>query len=150
MKTEPLIIYTVKGRNFPNVWVFKYDLNGFLKEWVIEEEELTEKQRQWLFHPARFPYLEQDMKTHFMSINNLEIIVGEPDLTFDTFYMAYARKAGKLEAERAWKKTSKADKLKALQKIKAYNGYLKRSGKEKVYPATYLNKRRFDDEFNSL
>jgi hypothetical protein len=148
--TEILTTYTVKGRNFPSVWLFKYDLNGFLKEWIIEEEELTIKQIQWLFHPARFPYLEKDMISHFMTINNLEVVKGEPDLTFDTFYKAYDVKLGKLEAQRAWKKTSKADKIKALQKIKAYNGYLKRSKKEKVYPATYLNKRRFDDEFNSL
>lgn len=143
--------YTVKGRNFPNVWMFKYDLNGFLKEWILEEAELTEKQKQWLFNPVRFPYLESDIKTHFMAIKNFDVIVGEPDISFDAFYSLYNKKVSKHTAEKAWDRLSKADKLTALKKIKEYDGYLNRKRTiDKAYPATYLNKRMFEDDFNTL
>lgn len=147
--TEPLTIYTVKGRNFPNVWEFKYDLQGYLMEWKILSGTLTEAQTQWLFHPIRFPYKEQTIQK-WKTIKNIDVIVGKPNLSFDTFYNLYKHKVGKLEAQRAWNKLNKSDQLKAIKQIKAYEGFLHRKRIEKVHPATYLNKRRFDDEFNSI
>ena len=38
----PLTIYTVKGKNYPILLEFKYDLNGFLKEFKILDSELPE------------------------------------------------------------------------------------------------------------
>lgn len=143
--------YTVKGRNFPSVWIFKYDLDGYLKQWTIEEGELSTKQIDWLFHPKRFPYLERDMQTHLMSIKNLEIEKGEPDISFDAFYSLYNKKVSKHTAKKAWSRLSKADKLTALKKIKEYDGYLNRKRTiDKAYPATFLNKRMFEDDFNTL
>ncbi len=150
MSKELLTVYTVKIPSIPTVWLFKYDLNGLLKEWVLDEEgELSEEQIRWLFHPARFPYHESTIK-HFEAVKNIEVLKGEPDISFDAFWRLYNLKVGKLETGKAWKRLSKADKLTAIKQLAAYNGYLKRSRKEKVYPATYLNKRRFDDQFNSL
>lgn len=148
--TEPLTTYTVKGKNTPTVWEFKYDLKGVLKDFKLLEGELNEQQQTWLFHKARFPYYENSMKSWQKAIKNFEVIVGKPDLDFTTFYNLYRYKVGKLEAQRAWKKLNKADQLKAIKQIKAYEGFLHRKRIEKVHPATYLNKRRFDDEFNSI
>lgn len=148
--TEPRTIYTVKGKNTPIIWEFKYDLNGVLKEFKFIENELTEKQQDWLFNKAQFPYRENQIKGWQKAIKNFEVIVGKPNLDFTTFYNLYKYKVGKLEAQRPWKKLNKADQLKAIKQIKAYEGFLRRKRIEKVHPATYLNKRRFDDEFNSI
>lgn len=148
---EPLTTYTVKGRNFPSVWIFKYDLEGNLKEWKLEEGVLSEKQRAWLFHPSRFPYLENAIKTHFMSIRNLEVTVGVPDLSFEYFWKLYENKKGKkLMAERSWNKLSKSDRINALAGIKHYNNSLRRSGGiAKAYPATYINQRYWENDHKS-
>lgn len=146
---EPLTTYTVKGRNLPIVLEFKYDLNGFLKHFENLSEPLGEKTQKWLFEGSRFPYKEATIKS-WRGVRNIELIVGVPDLNFDTFYNLYKHKVGKLEAQRAWKKLNKADQLLAIQKIKDYNGYLQRKRIAKANPATYLNKRRFEDDFNSI
>lgn len=150
MIEELLTTYTVKGKNTPTVWEFKYNLNGVLTEFNFGETELTFNQRRWLFSLERFPYYENTIKGWQKAIKNFEVIVGKPNLDFTTFYNLYKYKVGKLEAQRAWKKLNKADQLKAIKQIKAYEGFLRRKRIEKVHPATYLNKRRFDDEFNSI
>ena len=145
----PLTIYTVKGKNLPIVLEFKYDLGGFLKSFSNLSEPLSEKTQRWLFEGYRFPYRESTIKS-WRGIKNIELIVGQPDLTFDTFYDMYKHKVGKLEAERAWKRLNKSDQLEAIKNIKAYDGFLHRKSIAKANPATYLNKRRFEDEFNSI
>lgn len=146
---EPRTTYTVKGKDFPVVWEFQYDLEGILRGYKLLDGEMSEKLRNWMFHPIRFPYFESTMNT-WKGIKNIEVITGSPDLSFDSFWKLYSYKVGKVTAEKAWKKLSKTDKLKAIKSIKPYNSYLRRKGIEKAYAATYINKRRFDDEFNSI
>ena len=145
-----LTTYTVKGRRTSVVWEFKYDLNGIFKEFKLVEGEMDEVQRQWLFYFTRFPYTENAIQSWDKAYKNFELIVGEPDLSFDTFWKVYNHKVGKLEASRAWKKLNKSDQLKAIKQVKAYDGMLYRKKIQKANPATYLNQRRFDDEFNSI
>lgn len=147
--TEPLTTYTVKGKNFANIWLFKYTLKGFLKAFILEEGILTEAQQKWLFNPNHFPYTEAQMKT-FGNFKNIEVTKGEADISFDTFYKLYKYPTGKKAAQTAYNKLSKADKITAIASIKAYEGFLFRKKIPKAYPATYLNQRRFDDEFNRI
>lgn len=146
---ETLTTYTVKSRRKPVVLEFKYNLDGLMTSFKILDEPLNEQMQVWLFHPKRFPYNENMMKS-FKAIKNLEVIVGVPDLSFDAFYNLYSNKVGRLEAERAWNRMSKSDQIKAIKQIAAYDGYLKRKHIAKANPATYLNKRRYDDHFGSI
>lgn len=142
--------YTIKGKQNPIYWEFKYDLNGHLKEFkLLEGSQLTDKLVQWVFHPARFPYKE-NMIESWKAIKNLEVIIGKPDLTFDSFWTMYGLKAGRVAAESAFKRLTKSEKLKAFKAIKPYNGYLRRTGISKAYAQKYLNQKKFNDEFNSL
>jgi hypothetical protein len=146
----PVTIYTVKGRNFPTVWEFQYDLNGVLKLFKLLEGTLTETQRKWLFNPNRFPYLENEIKG-WKSIKNIELIIGQPNLEFDTFWDVYKYKIKRVVAERAWKKLSKADRINAIKGIEKYDGFLKRKhNQSKANPATYLNQRYWEDNYGSL
>lgn len=148
--SELRTIYTVKGRNFPVVWEFSYDLDGFLKQFNLLDGELTEQQIHWLFHPKRFPYRENAILSWSKAIKSFEVIIGQPDLSFDAFWKAYNYKVGKIPAEKAWKKLSKADKLQAFKSIKPYNAYLRRKGLEKAYAQKYFNDRKFEDKFNTI
>ncbi len=147
-KEELRTTYTIKGRDFPIIIEFQYDLNGILKVFKIIEGAFTDKFKNWLFHPVRFPYKEATMNS-WKGINNIEVIIGTPVIDFEAFYNTYNYKMGKLEAERAWKRLNKTEQYEAIKNIKAYEGYLKRKNIAKVYPATYLNKKRFQDNFNA-
>lgn len=61
----------------------------------------------------------------------------EEELTFDMFWKAYGNKLNKVVAEKAWKKLSQEDKIKAYCYVPKYkkdkgNSYL-------LYASTYLN-----------
>jgi hypothetical protein len=67
------------------------------------------------------------------------------DDSFLMFWEAYELKKGKPAAMKAWKRLSKADRDAAIEGIAPY----RRSISDKKYqrhPATYLNKRTWDDE----
>lgn len=141
--------YTVTGNYHPIYWVFKYHLNGALAAFIIQEGELTEKQQEWLFKSGEFPYHETQIKTWKNSkVFNLEI--GEPDLSFETFWTAYNHKIKKQLTQKAWSRLSRKDKMDALTAIKAYDGYLKRKGTAKAHGATYINQRYWEDAYGSI
>ena len=143
-------IYTVKGKRIPVFWEFQYDLNGDLKAFnVLDGSEFSPKLQNWLLQPSRFPLKEEIIKS-WTKFKNLEIIIGEPDLTFENFWKAYNLKVGKIASEKAWNRLTKLEKLKAIKSIKAYDAYLRRKGISKAYPQKYLNQKKFNDEFNSL
>lgn len=148
--TELRTVYTVKGKKSPIIWEFKYDLNGLLREFNLLEGELSEKQKQWLFFHTRFPYTENAIKSWGKAYKNFEVIIGQPDLSFDSFWKAYNYKVGKVPAEKGWGKLSKANRLKAFKSIKPYNAYLRRKGIEKAYAQKYINQEKFNDDFNSI
>lgn len=147
-----LTTYTVKSQNDTHIWEFQYDLNGHLRSFKILEGELSAKQMKWLFAQANFPANQSIMKTVWMKNlkANFEIIVGEPDLSFDAFWNAYNHKVKKVVSERAWNRLSKKDRMDALKAIKSYEGYLHRKGIAKAHPATYLNQRYWEDSFASV
>lgn len=145
-----VILYTVKGKNFPVIWEFSYDTEGFLVEFKILEGQLNEKQINWLFHKNRFPYTEQGINS-WSGIKNIEVIKGKPDLSFDKFYNTYNHKVKKVVAQRTWKRLSKVDRINAIAGIRPYDNHLKRNtNKPKAYPATYLNQRYWEDNYSSI
>lgn len=147
---HPVTTYTITGKNTGHIWQFKYRLNGVFDSWQILEGELTEQQAIWLFNPARFPYTET-MCQGWRCIKNFDVVVGEPDLSFETFWSAYNYKVGKkVSTQKSWERLSKADRLAAIKGIAKYNRFLARKhGLEKAYPSTYINQRQWENEYGS-
>lgn len=141
-------IYTVKSLKQNFVWEFHYDLKGVLTAFKIAEgSEITQTIKQWLFSPQNFPY-EQATIEKWKAIKLLDISVGLPDVSFNTFYKAYNYKVKRLAAEKAFSRLNKTDKLAAIAGISRYEGLLFRNkGQAKAYPATYLNQRRWEDQY---
>ena len=144
--------YTVRALNSDTVWTFKYDLNGDLRAFKIEEGKLSGRQIKWLFASGNFPANESIMKTEWMQKmkNNFEIIIGKPDLSFDNFWKLYNHKVKKTVSQRVWKRLSKKDKLEAVKHIKEYDKYLMRKHIAKANPSTYLNQRYWEDNHGSI
>lgn len=144
--------YTVKSKQDGFIWTFKYTLNGDLKSFEIEEGTLSPKQMKWLFAGANFPATEGIMKTVWIQKlkGHFEIIIGAPDLSFESFWSAYNHKVKKVASEKAWERLGKKDRMAALAGIKPYDGYLGRKGIAKAHPATYLNQRYWEDNHASI
>ena len=68
--------------------------------------------------------------------------VGPP---FGPFYEKYPVKKSKATASKKWNKLSKADRLSAINGIESYVNSVS-DKKYLVYPATYINQRRWEDE----
>lgn len=70
---------------------------------------------------------------------------------FDSFWSAYPKKVGKGDAEKAWRKVKEPaavleNILTALKWQKSSVPWLKEGGQFVPYPATYLNRRGWEDE----
>lgn len=136
------------------------------------QKEFNEKQRQNGMKGGRPPKMQESNETQ----NNPEkpketqinpenpkrkemkrnekkrnIYTDMPD-RFSDFWESYPKKTAKQDAERAWKKlnpsTELADRIIAdVTNRKGSNEWTKDGGQYIPYPATYLNKRRWEDEF---
>lgn len=72
---------------------------------------------------------------------------------FLKFWNTFNFKRNKQAAEKAWKKLNNKDRAEAIAKIPNYHAYLehKRStgfNQNNLYPATYLNERRWEDDYS--
>lgn len=87
---------------------------------------------------------EQTKKKHTISKNSENIL-------FNLFWAAYPRKVSKADAVKAWNKINPDETLANLIVLKVdenknSNNWLKDDGQFIPYPATWLNKRRWEDE----
>lgn len=74
-----------------------------------------------------------------------------PSLTFLDFWRIYPRKVARMDAEKAWAKIQLGDHpkiLAALERHKQSDQWTRDNGRFIVYPATYLNGRRWEDELD--
>lgn len=148
---EQYTTYRANGKSIGLVFLFKYDLNGNLKLFEIVEGTLTDEQMKWLYS-GNFPATEAIMKANWQALEKykekFEIVVAPPDLSFDALWSLYDRKVSRLDAEKAFNKLKPADLIKCFTAIPEYNKYLARERIAKAHLSTFINKRRFEDEFN--
>ncbi|MDC9722393.1 MAG: hypothetical protein PSN34_06425 [Urechidicola sp.] len=145
---QPLKTYNIIGSSFKGVMVFKYDLNGILVAFELQDVVMNQQQVAWLFS-RHFPYKEGQIN-NYRAYRNFTVTEGEFDLTFDMFWDAYKHKVKREMSIKAWNKLSDSDKMKALVNIKHYDGYLARKrNMEKAHASTYLNQKYFNDQWGS-
>ena len=147
---EQLTTYRAKGKEIGLVFLFKYNLNGNLREFKIENGDLNEEQIKWLFS-VRFPAFEKMIKEYWMKNDNVKkIFVVEcspADLSFDAFWKLYDLKVNKEKSEKAWNKLTEADKIKCFIALKNYNKHLADTRQAKAHLVTWLNQKRYNDEY---
>lgn len=72
------------------------------------------------------------------------------DELFDKFWNEYDYKKSKKDAIKAWDKLTDAEKEIAIKAIPLYKQDCKHYQRSMQHPATYLNKRTFEDDFNII
>ena len=145
-----LTTYTVKSKAHGFVWLFKYHLNGAFCSFEILEGELSNNQIMWLFAGSNFPAHETIMKTMWLGKqlkSNFEIVQADPVLDFENLWELYGLKVKKEASEKAFNKLSPGDKIKCFLAIKKYFGFLQQSGQAKAHLVTWINQKRFNDEY---
>ncbi|WP_341652474.1 hypothetical protein [Blattabacterium cuenoti] len=134
--------YIFKSRLVSGDIIFKYDLNGFLRE-VIFPERLSLSHYIWI--GKYLPYNESIITKMKKSRASFSIEEIPSDLSFNRFWTDYKYKIGKKKmAENIWNQMSLSDRVKALSYIPKYLDHIKRTGHDQAYPTTYLNQRYFD------
>lgn len=147
---EQLTTYRAKGKTIGLEFLFKYDLTGNLKTFDIVDGELNDEQIGWLFS-KNFPATEDIIRSKWMIddkyIKVFEVEVSPADISFEALWQLYDHKVSKLDAQKAFAKLKQTDVIKCFIEIPFYKKYLEKNPNiGKLHLATYINKRRFDDE----
>lgn len=138
--------YHVKGKESGLEFIFKYDLNGFLKEFK-KNQPLDEKQRLWLYSDV-FPETESLMKLWMQRLKNKFVVTKVPaDVSFDNLWLLYNYKVSKADAVKAFNKLNEADKIKCFIGIKAYEDHLAKTKTAKAHLSRYINGKYFENEY---
>jgi hypothetical protein len=117
----------------------------------VEFHEITKAQYEFIcfnilpkiFAQSDIQGTINEFKTH------LEVIEETPNIPFSTFWDAYGLKIGRKErCEKLWKLMTDVEKNLAFNGIKKYNDWLTRNANiQKLYPETFLNQRRWENEY---
>jgi hypothetical protein len=148
---EQLTTYRAKGKEIGLVFLFKYDLNGHLRAFQIEEGELNASQMKWLFAAANFPANESIMRsvwmkeTKYTKVFTVEKFLA--DLTFESFWKLWDLKVKRDNSEKAWNKLNESDKIKCFLNFKNYQKHLQVTSQAKAHLVTWLNQKRYNDEY---
>ena len=146
-----LTTYTVKSKNTPNVWCFKYSLNGLLVSFEILDGQLSLRQIKWFLDERNFPLTEIQIKAWpDLLKENFEIIIGEPILTFDALWELYGYKYKKYESEKKFNKLTPADKIRCFMAVPGYKKWLARKTTSQALLSTFIHQRYFDDDWSKI
>lgn len=150
---ELLTTYRAKGLTIGLEFLFKYDLNGNLREFQIVEGILNGEQMVWLFS-SNFPATESVIKLKWMKIDKykkvFEVTVSPADVSFEAFWNLYGYKVDKFQAEKYFKKLKEADLIKLFLSIPEYKKFCERKNIAQKYPSTYITQRSFIDDYKRL
>jgi hypothetical protein len=124
-------------------WVFKYDLNGML----VFFENIQGNKILDLFLKNQFPFTESMVQAwhKYKKLIKIEIILS--DLSFEAFWKKYNLKVKKEAAQKAYAKLNDAEILLCFQNLKNYEDHLVKTGQAKAHLVTWLNGKRYFDEY---
>ncbi|MGV9003977.1 hypothetical protein [Flavobacterium sp.] len=150
---EQLTTYRAKGKTIGLEFLFKYDLNGNLKEFQIVEGELNDEQMIWLFS-SNFPATEGVIKKNWMKLDKykkvFEIQISAADLSFEAFWNLYDYKVDKFQAKKYFDKLKENDVIILFNSIPEYRKFCQRKNVAVKYPSTYITQRSFLDDYKRL
>ncbi len=141
---EDLITYKVTFKQTADEWLFQYrksdgviysftNMKGDRVLTLLDKNKFTGKVKT----------IEEWSK--LQKIITIELILD--DYSFDVFWEKYDLKQKKEFAEKAFNKLSLVDKIKSFAKLPSYDAYVKAKGINKQLMVTWINQKRYNDEF---
>lgn len=141
---EQLTTYKVTFKETADEWVFQYrSTDGVIYSFFNIKGVRVLK----LLHNVQFPGTKKEMEewTKYKQLVTIELVL--EDYSFDTFWTKYNLKVKKEAAEKAWKKLDLVDTIKCFNKLSKYDEFLAKSGQAKAHLVTWLNQKRWNDEY---
>ena len=81
----------------------------------------------------------------FKKIVTIELKID--DYSFEAFWKKYNLKVKKEASEKAFEKLTLVEKIKCFNSLKKYDEFLAKSGQAKAHLVTWINQKRFNDEY---
>ncbi|MDN3673099.1 hypothetical protein QWY99_08570 [Flavobacterium branchiarum] len=81
----------------------------------------------------------------FKKIVTIELKID--DYSFDAFWKKYNLKIKKDASEKAFEKLTLVEKIKCFNALKKYDEFLAKTGQAKAHLVTWINQKRFNDEY---
>lgn len=139
-----LTTYKVTFIESADEWIFQFrKSDGIIYSFV----NLKGSRILNLFKNRKFPETV-DLIEQWVKLKNLvrvELILD--DYSFENFWNLYGLKVKKDKSEKAFNSLSFVDKVKCFAKLPHYNAFLQRTGQSKAHLVTWINGKRYEDEY---
>lgn len=139
------ITYRVIFKETKETWIFQYrNEDKFIHSWFNSDKGTRIKK---LFSNGKFPYDIEMMETwtNYKELVTIQLVLD--DYSFEAFWEKYNLKQKKEFAEKAFNKLSLVDKIKSFAKLSSYDAYVIAKGINKQLMVTWINQKRYNDEF---
>ncbi|MDB0602619.1 hypothetical protein PL373_16075 [Tenacibaculum maritimum] len=135
--------FLITHKKSKSTMLFKYSLKGVLTEFKLNFKPIAK------FYELLEPPLPLDLNKvdKFKESQDYTVKQIDQDFSFKSFWDTFSYKHGnKKRAADLWKLLSEVEKAKAIAYIPTYKSMVISSGKQHLYPETYLFQKRFDNE----
>lgn len=141
---EQLITYKVTFKETSDEWLFQYRATDGV---IYSFFNLKGVRVLKLLENVQFPGTKKEMEewTKYKALVTIELVL--EDYSFDSFWIKYNLKVKKEAAEKAWKKLDLVDTIKCFNKLSKYDEFLVKTGQAKAHLVTWLNQKRWNDEY---
>lgn len=140
---ENLTTYKVTFKETADEWLFQYRADGVIYSFFNLKGTRIFK----LFANNQFPQSVDMIEKwpHYKDIVTIELMID--DYSFDAAWSKYNLKIKKEASQKAYEKLSLIDKIKFFKKLPEYDAYLQRTGQAKAHMVTFINQKRYNDEY---
>ncbi|MEO6176963.1 MAG: hypothetical protein ABIP27_17550 [Flavobacterium circumlabens] len=141
---DNLTTYKVTFKETADEWLFQYRKDDGV---VYSFFNIKGKRVLKLLENVQFPGTKNEMEnwTKYKHLVTIELVLN--DYSFEAFWIKYNLKVKKEAAEKAWKKLDLVDTIKCFNKLSKYDEFLAKTGQAKAHLVTWLNQKRYNDEY---
>lgn len=141
---EDFITYKVTFKETSDEWLFQYRKSDGV---IYSFYNLKGNRVIKLIANGQFPSNNALMEewTKYKQLVNIELVLN--DYSFEAFWVKYNLKVKKESAQKAFEKLSLVDKIKCFNALKKYDEFLLKTGQAKAHLVTWLNQKRYNDEY---
>ena len=141
---EKLITYKVTFKETKDEWLFQYRESDKI---IYSFFNLKGNRILTLLDKNQFPGTIARMEewTQYKQKISIELVLD--DYSFDAFWEKYNLKQKRELSEKAFNKLSLVDKIKCFNKLPSYDAYINAKGINKALMVTWINQKRYNDEF---
>ncbi|MBA4317974.1 MAG: hypothetical protein C0412_06200 [Flavobacterium sp.] len=141
---EALTTYKVTFKATADEWLFQYRNSDKI---IYSFFNLKGNRILNLFKDRQFPENIEMMEqwTQYKKLVHIELVLD--DYSFETFWNKYNLKTKKEHSEKAFEKLNLVDKIKCFSSLPNYDAHLAKTKENKAHLVTWLNQKRYNDEY---